>query len=49
MKDEMKVELDEYDRVYYRIEALEQKKDIVLPGFFKEYRTVAKKLENKVQ
>ena len=44
----MLVQLDENDRVYWRLEALEQKKDIVLPSYFKEYRTVAKTLESKV-
>ena len=48
LRDSMLVELAEFDPVYYRLEALEQKKDIILPSFFKEYRTIAKKLETTV-
>ena len=49
MRDSMKVELAETDRIYIRLFDLEQEKDIVLPSYFKEYRTVARNLQGKVQ
>ena len=45
LRDSMKVELDPADLVYQRLEDIERKKDIVLPGFFKALST---KMENAV-
>ena len=49
LRDDMKIELAETDRIYVRLFDLEQEKDIVLPSYFKEYRTVAKHLQTKVK